>query len=78
MSDDKCTCWSHEENPSCKAKCINSKGSYECECSDGYYLLGKEICIGKSNCYYTQPSTDQRKNTQEHGKKLILKEIITN
>ena len=78
MSDDKCTCWSHEENPSCKSKCINSKGSYECECSDGYYLLEKGICIGNSNYYYTQASPDQRKNTQGQRKKFILKEIIAN
>ena len=51
VSDDKSTCWNHEENPLCKEKCINSDGSYECECSHGYYLLEKGICIDKSNWY---------------------------
>lgn len=46
-SNDICTCANGKENPSCKSKCINKNGSYACECSDGYYLLEKGICIGK-------------------------------
>ena len=47
VSNDLCVCASQDENPSCKARCINTDGSYECQCSDGYYLFKYGICIGK-------------------------------
>ena len=47
MSRNLCTCASQEENPSCNATCINTDGSYQCECSNGYYLLEGDTCIGK-------------------------------
>ena len=36
------------ENTDCQnfAHCINSQGSYNCECNDGYKLEGQS-CIGK-------------------------------
>ena len=47
LSKDLCTCASQEENPSCNATCINNDGSYQCQCSDGYYLFEGDTCIGK-------------------------------
>ena len=47
VSSNTCTCASQEENPSCNANCINNDGGYECECSDGYKIYEKKICIGK-------------------------------
>lgn len=47
VSNDACTCASQRENPSCNATCINIDGNYKCECSDGYKLYKKKICIGK-------------------------------
>ena len=47
VSSDLCTCASQEENPSCNATCINNDGSYQCQCSDGYYLFEGDTCIGK-------------------------------
>ena len=48
MTSGLCTCASEKENPLCKSTCINTDGSYRCECSNGYNLLSKGICIGKS------------------------------
>ena len=51
MTNSLCTCASQKENPLCKSTCVNTNGNYRCECSNGYYLLNKGICIGKSICY---------------------------
>lgn len=48
MRSGLCTCASRKENPLCKSTCINTDGNYRCECSNGYYLLNKGICVGKS------------------------------
>ena len=39
-----------DENGGCEHTCVNTNGSYECTCKDGYQLTkDKKKCQGKQN-----------------------------
>ena len=68
------------ENGGCQHKCINSGGSYRCECNSGYYLQADNrscagrvkysFLIGKHICHDTQWLGDNSPRACARGKAI--------
>lgn len=39
----------------CQYKCVNSPGSYSCECPEGYQLQGNRLCQGTAVLLFSSP-----------------------
>ena len=60
-------------NGGCTHTCVNSVGSYRCECNSGYQLdsVDRRTCVGE--CTHSSGAND----TSEHGKymRYLIKHI---
>uniref|UniRef100_A0A673LGE8 EGF-like domain-containing protein n=1 Tax=Sinocyclocheilus rhinocerous TaxID=307959 RepID=A0A673LGE8_9TELE len=42
-------------NGGCQHRCVNTRGSFYCECNPGFRLhIDGRTCIGESQCHATQ------------------------
>lgn len=39
----------------CEQSCVNTEGSFQCACSEGYELTGKTNCESKHDTYFIPP-----------------------